>query len=206
MRRRILVVLAVVTLVVLAASAALANRWETAELFGQGMSSPVVAEDGAKIQRKADTLTASVRMPTPEPGTYNPDHETWPTSSGVAGHPEVFSQWVFIFFNRDACLHGCDGDDLQNNPEVVAGAFNAGGHPVGGPNLNITGTVTEQSRVFGGDNAETLSEALAMGFDLEDAEIHLAVAPHGALDPDLMPEQANTPAGNPSFWWIALFK
>ena len=32
----------------------------------------------------------------------------------------------------------------------------------------------------------------------------LAVAPHGLLVPELMPQQINTPVGNPSFWWLAL--
>jgi hypothetical protein len=32
------------------------------------------------------------------------------------------------------------------------------------------------------------------------------VAPHGALDPELLPEQIKTPTGDPSFWWIALFE
>jgi hypothetical protein len=77
---------------------------------------------------------------------------------------------------------------------------------VGGPNLTLTGHVNPGTPTFGGAMAETLGEALSQGFDLADAEIHVAVAPHGALDPSLLPEQIKTPTGDPSFWWIALFE
>lgn len=46
---------------------------------------------------------------------------------------------------------------------------------------------------------------MTLGHDLPDAEIHLAVAPHGALAPDLLPAQITTPVGDPSFWWLAIF-
>ena len=45
-----------------------------------------------------------------------------------------------------------------------------------------------------------------MGLDIANAEIHLAVAPHGALDPKLLPQQISTLAGPPSLWWSAMFK
>ena len=89
----------------------------------------------------------------------------------------------------------------------MAGAFNAGGHLVAGPHLRISGRVTEQSAAFppGVDLVESLTEALDAGYRIADAEIHLAVAPHGALDPHLLPEQISTPAGTAEHWWIALF-
>ena len=37
------------------------------------------------------------------------------------------------------------------------------------------------------------------------AEIHVAVAPHGVLVPELMPDQIRTPVGSPPFWWLAQF-
>lgn len=57
------------------------------------------------------------------------------------------------------------GADLMNNLDVVAGAFNAGGHLVGGPHLTISGRANEQSPTFGGANAETISEALTLGHE-----------------------------------------
>ena len=143
-------------------------------------------------------------MPTPTPGSYA--YPTGPTASGVAGHPEVYSLWVFVFFNPGACAASvCGPGDLMNNDAVVAGAFNGGGHVVGGPNLHLSGFVNPSSPTFGGPKAETIGKALSMGYDLAGAEIHLAVAPHGALDPDLLPASIQTPAGTPSFWWISLF-
>ncbi len=204
MSRRVLIVVSVVALLVGTATVAGANPWEVEDVFGQGMGGPVVAEDGAKIHRGVKGVSASVSMPTPEPGSYT--YPEGPTASGEEGRPEAFSLWVFVFFNPEACEGDCDGGDLQNNLDVVAGAFNGGGHLVAGPDLTISGRVTSQSAVFGGPNAETLGEALSGGFDLADAEIHLAVAPHGALDPALLPQQITTPAGDPSFWWLALFK
>lgn len=212
MNRRLLVLIAAVALLTATAAAAAASPWEPEDIVGQGIGGPTVAVDGAAIKRGANGLSASVSMPTPEPGTYAyPDSETWPTSSGVAGHPEAFSLWVFIFFNPEACVDACDGSDLmrapeEGVPEVVAGAFNAGGHLVGGPELTITGHVNQRTPAFGGPNAETLGEALEQGHDLAGAEIHLAVAPHGALAPELLPAQITTPAGNPSFWWLAFFE
>jgi hypothetical protein len=202
--RRLITVMAVAALVAATAVTASANPWETEDIFGQGPAGDVVAEDGAKINRGAKGITASVTMPTPEPGTYvYPDT---PTSSGEEGHPEAFSLWVFLFFNPDACDGECDAPDLVNNPDVIAGAFNAGGHLVAGPNLTISGRVTEKSPTFGGPNAETISDALALGYDIADAEVHLAIAPHGALAPELLPAQIKTPAGTPADWWLAIFK
>src|SRR5204863_7167617 len=142
---------------------------------------------------------AGLPLPAPEPGSY--DCPVGATGSGVAGHPEAFSLWVFIFFNPEACAAAtCGPADLMNNPNVIAGAFNAGGHIEGGSNLTLAGSVNPSRASFGGPNAETIGEALAMGYNLADADIHLAVAPHGALAPALLPEQISTPVGNPSFW------
>jgi hypothetical protein len=191
-----------------AISVADAATWEREDIVGQGMSGPTVAPDGAAILRSPNGVTAQVSMPTPAPGSYQ--YSSAPTANNEAGHPEAFSLWVFIFFNPEACVGDCDEPDLANNPDVVAGAFNAGGHLAAGPILTVTGHVNHRSMVFAPPTAtetvESLGEALDMGFDLADAEIHLAVAPHGGLDPELLPAQISTPAGPPSLWWIALFK
>ena len=44
---------------------------ETQDVRGQGSGGPVVAEDGPRLQRSDNGLTAKLTMPTPEPGTYN---------------------------------------------------------------------------------------------------------------------------------------
>jgi hypothetical protein len=202
--------LAVATALVttLFATAAVAANPETADVFGQGPGGPVVAEDGAKIRRTAKGVTASVTMPTPEPGSYNvPPAGPTSTSSGVHGSPAAFSLWVFIFFNPEACVGPCDGTDLMRDNtvgnRVIAGGYNAGGHLASGPHLTISGRVNEASRTFGGPNAESIAQGLGMGHDIATAEIHLAVAPHGRLNPALLPGQISTPAGTSLDWWLA---
>jgi hypothetical protein len=205
MRNRFLASLMAVASLMLSVSVASAGApVETADVIGQGLSGPVVAADGATIMRTSKGVVANVTMDTPQPGSYlNP---AGPTGSGVSGHPEAFSLWVFVFFNPEECASAiCGPADLISDPDVVAGAFNAGGHLEGGPNLNLQGYVNQSSFTFGGANAETIGTALAMGYTLADAEIHLAVAPHGALDPALLPGSISTPNGGPAQWWLALF-
>ena len=211
MRKRILATLvAVASLVATATAASAAGNWETADVVGQGLAGPVVAADGAAIRRTPNGIAASLTMSTPEPGSYI--YPQGGTSSGVAGHPEAFSFWVFVFYNPEECAGTiCLPSDLMNDHDVIAGAYNAGGHLEGGANLNLQGFVNKSSFTFGEPNAlgefnaETLGEALSMGYDLADAEIHVAVAPHGALDPDLLPGSISTPAGTPPLWWLAIF-
>lgn len=185
--------------------AAGANPWEVADLVGQRLDpdGPETFNDAAKINRTATGIAASISMPTPTPGEYVVP--TGPTSSGEHGSPAAFSLWVFIFFNADECASDVCGPGDLADPDVVGAGYNAGGHLVSGPHLTISGRVNAQSQPFGPGDIETIGEALDMGFTIADAEIHLAVAPHGKLDPSLMPAQITTPAGGPGHWWIALF-
>lgn len=153
---------------------------ETADVFGQGPDGEVVASDGATLRRTPNGISVSVSMPTPEPGSY-----TYPTSGEAfsgPGHPEAFSLWVFVF-------------DDPEDPDWT-GAFLGGGHPVGGPTLTLSGHITTRTEPFLGD-------PLA---NPQGARVHLAVAPHGALEPELLPAQIQTPTGpGPDIWWLALF-
>lgn len=151
---------------------------ETADVFGQGAGGLVVAADGATIRRTKNGISMKVSMPTPEPGTYR-----YPTE-GVAfseeeGPPEVFTLWAFTF------------------DEPGDGAYAVTGHVIGGPNLRLSGHIS------------TTTEPLPGWVSLEnpkEAGVRLAVAPHGALDPELMPEALQTPTGpGPDIWWLALF-
>lgn len=218
MIRRIVIVTSVVALLGATVSAA-ASPWETADISEQGATDEVVATDGAKIHRTAKGVTASVSMPAPVPGEY--EVPEGPTSSGVEGSPAAFSLWVFIFFNPDACDgFPCVGSDLADE-DVVAAGYSAGGHLVAGSHLTISGKVNAQNKAFGPEGVpvctggdagesvcvETVGQALALGYTIDDAEIHIAVAPHGKLDPSLLPAQISTPAGNAAeHWWTALFE
>ncbi|HEX6474374.1 MAG TPA: hypothetical protein VF114_04715 [Candidatus Limnocylindria bacterium] len=204
MRKRILISLLVGASLALSTSVVSAGTLETATVRGQGPAGPTIAGASASIMRTDTSVIAKVVMDTPEAGSYTLGAGA--TGSQIHGSPAAFSLWVFVFFNPEECAAAvCGPGDLINDPDVVAGAFNAGGHIVGGPNLNLSGSVNASRATFGGPNAETIGQALDMGYNLADADIHLAVAPHGVLTPALLPEQISTPVGTPANWWLAFF-
>ena len=158
---------------------------QTEDVFGQGPGGDVVAEDGATLRRTKNGVSMSLSMPTPEPGTYE-----YPESGVFSGpgHPEAFTLWGFVF----------DPDQPPFDPPDAgwSGVFGVTGHVVGGSHLNLSGNISRNTEPFAGENLT----------NPEEAEVHLAVAPHGGLDPELMPEQIQTPTGpGPDIWWIALF-
>jgi hypothetical protein len=183
---------------VVAAAGAAGVDTQTADVRGQGPGGPVVAEDGATLQRSDSGLSVKLRMPTPEPGTYlYPPAQTapFPFPAAVPGKPEAYSLWAFVFNYPALCSVPCDGNDIGVASPARGGAFNVGGHVVGGPNLSLDGHVSMNSTPFGG----------SMLLEPRTAEVHLAVAPHGKLAPELLPDQISKPIGNPAFWWFAIF-
>lgn len=148
----------------------------------------VYEENGATLRRNPNSISAQLSMATPVPGTYcypeegDEDEDMFDSVNTEEGPPEAFSFWLFTFE---------DGPD-----EPFTGVWGIGGHVVGGPNLNLSGQVSKEDEPFAGDFLE----------DTEDVEVHLAVAPHGALDTNIMPEQIKTPAGTPGHWWVSIFE
>lgn len=174
------------------------NDMEYADVFGQGPAGPVIAVEGARLVRSDQSLIISVRVPTPKSGTYNyPPGNAW-NNDAYPGKPEAFSLWAFVFNDPESCIGGgpgiCTPADARNGTPG-AGAFNVAGHLVAAKVLQLDGNVTFASKPFGG---APLTDPLT-------AEVHLAIAPHGALQPETMPNQLQTPIGDPGFWWIALF-
>jgi hypothetical protein len=175
---------------------------QTADVFGQGPGGPVVAEDGATIQRSDSGVSAKLTMPTPTPGSYNyPPAQTNPPApftfpAAVPGHPEAYSLWMFVFNYPALCSMPCDANDIGMATPARGGAINVAGHIVGGPTLTLDGHASLNTAPFGGSPL----------LEPRTAAIHLAVAPHGKLDPALLPDQITKPIGNPSFWWIAIFE
>jgi hypothetical protein len=173
---------------------------QTVDVMGQSMGMrPVASPDGAKIIRTKNGVTVSINMPTPMSQTY-----TYPDNA-FPGVPEVFSGWLFFFNEPENCAtpNGCippppppNTPPVNDFTEGKGGVYNFAGHPTsGGGSLNMVGHISVGETQFGGP------------FALENptgAEIHLAVAPHGILIPDLMPQQMRTPAGGPPLWWVAL--
>ncbi len=171
---------------------------QTVAVMDQG-GGTVYAADGATLIRQPNGITLRVTVPAPAPGSYVYAPGT------QAGSPEVFSGWAIVFNHPDECAGGpgnCSGPDLFN-PDVEAGVFNFAGHPVGaGEKLVLTGQVRVGETAGGppGSTKAPLSNPAG-------AEVHMAIAPHGQLDPAQMPDQATTPAGSPACgcWWVAVF-
>jgi len=167
---------------------------ETADVLDQGEGA-VYAPDGAQLVRQANGIAASVKMPTPEPGSYLYPDGTTP------GHPEVFTLWMFVFNHPEHCTDPCGPDDMTN-PDVEFGVYNPAGHVNAGETLNLSG------RVGVGDTADAPPGITP--HDLSNpagALVHLAVTSHGALDPATLPNEFRIPTGSGACgcWWIARF-
>lgn len=192
-------------LLFLASSAALAggNVKQTANVMNQGLTLPVVAENGAQVIRTSNGITISLTMPTPVPGSYNypPTGSAWQPAP-VAGFPEVFSGWAFIFNAPEECASSPCAGPTPVFAEGRFGAYNFAGHVVGsGGTLNLVGHISLGESVFPHPNPDARNPLdNPMG-----AEVHIAIAPHGMLLPDAMPDQINTPVGSPADWWVSVF-
>ncbi|MCE0487250.1 hypothetical protein [Ornithinimicrobium sediminis] len=166
------------------------------DVAGQGPGGPVVSPEGASLQRNDSGLSVKLTMATPAPGTYTyPSESAFQPEGARPGHPEAFSLWVFVYNHPELCSDGvCDANDLGDTP-AQGGAFNGGGHVVGGGELRLAGRVTVHDQPFVGEPVTRPRSA----------EVHLAVAPHGELQPDVLPDQISTPIGTPDHWWLAQF-
>ena len=171
-----------------AAAAAFAGPPEYADVMVQG-GGGVLAENGMMVKRQPKGLRISSSIPTPAPGSYQ-----YP-AGGEVGHPEVFTLWAFIFNYPELCSdNDCGMNDLGNTM-AQGGAYNVGGHAVGsGGMLNIAGRIAVGEEPFAGVPLQSP----------ETAEVHTAIAPHGALDPSTLPGEFRSPTGPSSIWWVGI--
>jgi len=155
----------------------------------------------ARLRRRENKIDVAWRMPTPESGTYD-----YPTADqvppGAPPHPtvepgtsEVFSLWAFVFNNPDLCSEECNFDDIGDTP-AQGGIFQLD-HTIGdGRTIKMAGKIY-------------VSELAAAGVPLQnphDAEVHVAMAPHGkALIGADLTRQFGGAIGGPDQWWPALF-
>lgn len=167
---------------------------EYAHVSNQG-GMGIYAANGASIVRQPNGLQASLSMPTPQPGTY-----LYPAGLSE-GAPEVFTLWIFVFNHPELCSHPCDLNDLGTDKPARGGAYNGGGHAVGGPNLTIAGRIGVGETPFDHPVID-----MAPLESPQTAEVHLAIAPHGGLDPARLPDEFRLPTGTPANWWVAIFK
>ncbi len=187
------------TIGILALIAAGLATAEPADVVGQGPGGAVVAANGANLVRTSDGINIKLRMPTPAPGTYLYPPPNGFQPSVYQGHPEVFTGWAFIFNYPDQCSDGvCGFDDLGPDKPAKGAAYNYAGHAVGGSTLRLSGRIHVGDTPFPAVPGAPLENPLG-------AEVHIAIAPHGALQPDLLPMQITTPIGTTDHWWLAIF-
>ena len=162
---------------------------ERADVMVQGGGDALV-DDGALLRRRHKAVAIKVKMPTPEPGTY-----AYPEGA-VEGDLEVFTLWAFVFNNPEECGDdGCNGADIGGPANVAV--------------YHADGRVGWDSQLVFMDRIKVGQEQFAGTHALENpltAEIHVAVAPHGAADETILRTQLTTPRGDPSFPSAALFK
>jgi hypothetical protein len=161
---------------------------EYANVMNQG-GAGVYAANAARLVRQPDGLAAGVTVPTPQPGTYN-----YPAGR-VSGHPEVFTLWAFVFNYPDLCTAPCDMDDLGAATPAKGGVYNIGGHVASGSSLTIAGRIGVGETPFAAAPLESPGTAA----------VHLAIAPHGFVDPSNRAAEFNLPTGPMAFWWVAIF-
>lgn len=174
--------------------------------------------DGVSLRRYADRIEIDLSMTTPTPGTYvYPD--TVPVTRQAS--PEAFTMWVFIFNAPQACLREagtdqCGPDDF--NEIARGGVYGVAGHVT---SIDHSGGAFELDRDAGrrmafhgvvhvGDPQREMPPGEPT-FPLEDpfgAEVHVAIAPHGQVDPATVASELYEPAGTPTCgcWWLAFFE
>lgn len=172
-------------------------RPERADVMVQG-GGGVYAPDGAMVVRQTNGLRISMTVPTPEAGSY-----TYAPGFEEVGPPEVFTLWAFVFNFPDLCDGPCNGNDVGEEAAAKGSVYSIGGHVAAGNSLTISGRVGvgEPARAPPGRTPTPLVNPVG-------AEIHVALAPHGALDPATLPVEFRRPAGSPACgcWWVAFFE
>lgn len=167
---------------------------------------PLIEDGSALLIRTANGVTAVVAMPTPASGSYCYPPVTLATNPAagpaVPGYPEVFTLWLIYFNNPAGCAaSGCGVPDVlgANCVNAQAGAMKLAGHVTGGGTLQLSGHASAGDGPLGALGCAALT-------NIEGAEIHLAVAPHGVLQPSLMPALIQVPpGGGPGYWYPAIF-
>jgi len=179
---------------------------------------PTLRAKQALLTRYEDKLVFDVRMDTPAPGSYVYPEEVLDTKKAP---PEVYTAWVFVFNNPEHCVGDEDWDWCAGNDfteAVQAGVYGVAGH-VSSIDHEGGGFILDR----GTDGQIVLRGEIALGdaqrpdlppnettYPLSDplgAEVHLAIAPHGQVDPATVATELYSPAGNPicGCWWVSFF-
>jgi hypothetical protein len=171
---------------------------------------PVIEGASATLLRTPNGISGFVSMDTPVSGgyCYPPMTIAGDASAGpaVPGHPEAFTLWIIYFNEPQNCASG-DGDDCdvpdvlgENCANAQAGAMKLSGHIKGGGKLNLSGHLSAGDGPLGALGCAPL-------YNVNGAEVHLAVAPHGMPISSAMPTQIQVPpGGGPGYWYPAIFE
>jgi hypothetical protein len=184
-----------------------------------GLPGPLTPEN-TSIVRTEEGLTITLKMPTPEPGSYNYP-EGIPAESQAG--PEIFTGWAFIFNHPENCVSfpeppRCGPDDFTD--ESKASVYNFAGHASSLSHqrgdlvldAGSDGMIVLHGTINTGEDVYPNVPPNALTFPLENpmgAEIHASIAPHGQLDVSTMDLQAEltSPQGGPGCdcIWLATF-
>ena len=176
----------------------------------------LLTPDNATIARSEDGVSISLKLTTPEAGSY-----TYPETikKKHQAQPEAFTGWAFVFNHPELCAtpHQCGPGDF--NDQVKFGIYNFAGtvnqiSQTSGGDLQLNVATDGYVSLSGGiDAAQPQMQGMppdVVTFPLENpmgAEIHAAIAPHGQLDPADLPGELYSPTGDPGCgcWWVAVF-
>jgi hypothetical protein len=166
------------------------------------------AGDVAGVDAGGNLVLCSDANPCPlEPGTFYPptngSHSILHRGSGWVSYnlhttglpPGAYTNWWVIFNNPDACMNGCDVEDVFDpNSEADVSVFWADGSIVGQNGVGNFHARIREGEVPGEfilGNPDGLIDAM-------EAEVHFIVKYHGppSDDPDVLHEQLNTLLGS----------
>ncbi len=172
---------------------------DTGDIMNQG-GKGVASEDGAKVLRTHHGVHLKMTMPTPESGKYLYPEAAEGREAIEPGWPEVFTGWAFIFNFPDKCNGPCDGDDLGDTP-AQGGVSNWAGEIIWRDTLELRGHVARDTMLGNPPGLPKVRFSNPKG-----AEIHLAIAPHGAIIRESIVAQTTLPVGSPmcGCWWVGV--
>jgi hypothetical protein len=179
---------------------------------------PTLRAEESLLTRYEDRLVFEIHMDTPAPGSYVYP-ESVPESRKAA--PEIFTAWVFVFNHPEFCVGAEDWDNCGANdfgPEVRAGVYGLAGHlssidHEGGAfvlDRETDGQIVLRGEIAVGDPQRPDLPPDGSTYPLENplgAEVHVAIAPHGQVDPTTINSELYDPAGDPACdcWWVSFF-
>lgn len=171
---------------------------QRADVLEQGFEG-VYQRNGVKIVRTDHSIEVDWKVPTPEPGSYEyPTGDMVPPGAPphpdvVAGYPEVYTLWLFVFDHPELCSDMCNSDDF-------------GDTPARGSVYQLDGEIARR-HVLRMEGKVRLGQSALNGLGLSNplgAEIHVAMAPHGtALHGDDLIHQLNNAVGIPPLWFAS---